>query len=412
MDYPQFFRRNPICDSRKIKNFERWLKNFFAYWESKPKNNKRLSTNDIKVLKQFLRPNFELIEPLYVKLLNIEEKAVKLTEDQYKYLDIVVANKRVLCSGGAGTGKTFLAAELARRFVADKKEILFVCKSNWLRRYLETKIHSEFITISTIDSLKIDMKRSGIDMYDILIVDEGQDLFDFDDIKLLNEVLDGSLSDGEWYIFHDINNQAGLFIDTKVEILELLESYNPVKIPLFTNCRNSKPILKKVQDTLALDMGVKGTGMGPEVHEFEDTDNNGIALKNEINNMIKGGISHGLITILSPLSYEKSTISLLPEKIKKNIVKLDDYSVRSFPIPQISFSEIKNFKGLENEIIIVIDLEQPQNIKESSKKVEHYVAMSRARGLLSVIWKKRVEKLSHPKKVEQEGVRLKPKSHQ
>jgi len=377
-----------ICDSRKMKNFEGWLRNFFAYWESKPRNNKRLSTDDIKALKQFLRPNFELVEPLHVKLLNIEEEAVKLTEDQYKYLDIFAMNRKILCSGGAGTGKTFLAAELARRFVADEKEILFVCKSNWLRRYLETQIQSEFITISTIDSLKVDMRRSGIDLYDVLIVDEGQDLFDFDDIELLDGVLDGSLSDGEWYIFHDINNQAGLFIDTKVEILELLESYNPAKVPLTTNCRNSEPILKKVQDTLALDMGAKGTGMGPEVHELVDSDNNGTALKNEINNMIKGGVAHGSITILSPLSYEKSSVSLLPEKIKKNIVKLDDYSIRSFPIPQISFSEIKNFKGLENEVIIVIDLEQPQNITESSKKVEHYVAMSRARGLLSVIWKK------------------------
>ena len=76
----------------------------------------------------------------------------------------------------------------------------------------------------------------------------------------------------------------------------------------------------------------------------------------------------------------------MPEKMKKNIAKIDDYSVRSFPIPEISFSEIKNFKGLENEVIIVIDLAKPDNLKEN-EKVEHYVAMSRARALLSVIWK-------------------------
>ena len=131
-------------------------------------------------------------------------------------------------------------------------------------------------------------------------------------------------------------------------------------------------------------MGNKGTGIGPKVHELIEENNDGSVLKSEIDNMLKSGVSPGSITILSPLSYEESSVSLLPEKIKKNIVKLDDYSVRTFPIPEISFSEIKNFKGLENEVIIVIDLIKP-DITEN--KVEHYVAMSRARGLLSVIWK-------------------------
>ncbi len=70
---------------------------------------------------------------------------------------------------------------------------------------------------------------------------------------------------------------------------------------------------------------------------------------------------------MSPLSYEKSTVSLLPDKIKRNIVKLDDYSVRSFPVPEISFAEIKNFKGLENEVIILIDLVNPNDIKDEIK---------------------------------------------
>ena len=57
----------------------------------------------------------------------------------------------------------------------------------------------------------------------------------------------------------------------------------------------------------------------------------------------KEGYPPSSITILSPLSYEESSVSLLPEKMKKNIIKLDDYSVRSFPISEISFSEIKKF---------------------------------------------------------------------
>ncbi len=374
-----------ICDVKKMRNFESWLRTFFKYWHSKNGNGKKLTKEDIGALKQYLRPEFEVIEPLHVKLSQIEDMAVKLTEDQYKYLDIAAANSRVLCSGGAGTGKTFLAAELARRMASEDKNIVLICKSNWLKRYLETKIQNEFVILSTIDSVKVDMRRSGIDVYDILIVDEGQDLFNLDDIEILDEIIDGGLENGEWYIFHDVNNQSGLFVDAKIEVLELLEGYSPAKIPLTTNCRNSEPILKKVQDCLHLDMGNKGTGMGPEVHESFDAKNNGNVLKQEINNLLKGGVAPGSITILSPLNYEKSSVSLLPEKMKKNIAKLDDYSVRSFPLPKISFSEIKNFKGMENEVIIVIDLPEPKK-KNLSQKVEYYVAMSRPRALLILVW--------------------------
>jgi len=378
---------NTICDSKKFKNFEKWLKFFFNYWKNKPGNNKKLSTESIKGIEQFLRPNFELIEPLYSKISKLEESAVELTHDQYRYLDIVAANRRVLCSGGAGTGKTFLAAELARRMAREDQKIAVICKSKWLKRYLEVKIVNEFVTISAIESVKVDMKRAGIFKYDVLIVDEGQDLFNIDDIDILDNVLKGGLSDGEWYIFHDVNNQSGLFSETKLEMIEMLESYTPAKIPLTTNCRNSLPILEKVQQTLHLDMGNKGTGYGPDVIETnKDPSNEFAVLQKEIKNLLKNGVSANSITILSPLPFEESSIRHLPKKMIENIIALDDFIVRDFPPTQISFSEIKNFKGLENEVIIVIDIENPKAFKEEFNKVNHYVAMSRARALLCIIW--------------------------
>lgn len=374
-----------ICDTRKMRNFESWLKKFFRYWQNKPGNNHKISIENIKILKQFLRPNFELVEPLYSTFSKLSEAAVKLTEDQYKYLDIAAANSKVLCSGGAGTGKTFLAAELARRMAGENKKTVLICKSNWLKRYLETKVVNEFVTISTIDSSKVDLRRSGIEEYDVLIVDEGQDLFNTHDMNILDSTLKGGLKEGEWYIFHDINNQSGLFFETELDVFRILENYRPAKIPLTTNCRNSEPILTKVQETLNLDMGTKGTGNGPKVIEIFNKDN-GKELENVINNLLSSGVNSGSITILSPLVYEKSTVFNLSEETRKNIVRLDDYSVRSFPLSQISFSEIKNFKGLENEVIIVIDLDPPETLKNVSNKTNHYVAMSRAKALLCTIW--------------------------
>jgi len=378
-----------VCDEHKFRNIESWLTKFFRYWKEKNHKRKELSIEQIKELKAFIRPDFELIESLRSRIDKSSEQAVVLTEDQYKYLDIVASNKRVLCSGGAGTGKTFLGAELARRLANEDSQVVFVCKSSWLRYYLQSHIVNEFVTISTIDSITIDRKRAGIDKYDILIVDEGQDLFDFESIEQLENNLKGGLEQGEWYFFHDVNNQAGLFIDTQSEVLDFLDSYSPAKIPLTTNCRNTLPIINTIKNELSLDMGSKGTGYGPEVEFLSEDDeaNPAAQLNIKINEIIKSGVSSKSITILSPLAYSRSSLRFLPEKLRKQIIELDDYSIRNFPIQNISFAEIKNFKGLENEVIIVIDLPSLEGGTISSK-VLHYVAMTRARSLLCVLFKK------------------------
>ncbi len=94
-----------ICDCNTIKNFEQWLIRFFHYWQSRPFNAYKLRSHDILALKNFLRPDFEVIEPLHAVLDKLNDYACQLTDDQYRYLDIAAANKRVLCSGGGGDRK-------------------------------------------------------------------------------------------------------------------------------------------------------------------------------------------------------------------------------------------------------------------------------------------------------------------
>ena len=376
-----------VCDTYKFRNIESWLTTFFQYWKEKNKKRKALSIEQIKALKALIRPDFELIETLRSHIDKSSQQALVLTEDQYKYLDIVASNKRVLCSGGAGTGKTFLGAELARRLAKKNKHVVFVCKSSWLRYYLQSQIINENVTISTIDSITVDRRRTDIERYDILIVDEGQDLFNKESIERLEKNLKGGLAQGEWYFFHDINNQAGLFIGTEAKILDLLGRYSPAKVPLMTNCRNTLPIINTIKHELSLEMGSTGTGYGPEVELLNEDDKThpSVQLNTKINDIIKRGVSAKSITILSPLAYNRSSVRYLPDRIRAQIIELDDYSIRNFPIQNISFAEIKNFKGLENEVIIVIDLPRLEKGTTSSK-VLHYVAMTRARSLLCVLF--------------------------
>jgi len=109
-------------------------------------------------------------------------------------------------------------------------------------------------------------------------------------------------------------------------------------------------------------------------------------LGDQIDELIEqGGLSPGDVTILSPLGFEDSSLIELPARIAKAIMVMDEYSVRFFPGKQISFARIADFKGLENNAVIVVDLPPPSS--EAGDIAAHYVAMSRARSVLSLVYR-------------------------
>jgi len=63
------------------------------------------------------------------------------------------------------------------------------------------------------------------------------------------------------------------------------------------------------------------------------------------------------------------------------VIPLDEYSLRTFPPPQISFARIQDFKGLENTAILLADL---SSFSSSSRELL-YVGMSRARAHLTLV---------------------------
>ena len=58
---------------------------------------------------------------------------------------------------------------------------------------------------------------------------------------------------------------------------------------------------------------------------------------------------------------------------------------RNFPPSTMTFAQVGDFKGLENDAIVVIDLPEP-NPKNKQAIAPHYVAMSRAKAVLSMIY--------------------------
>lgn len=377
-----------LADARKARNLERWLTGLFRHWHQRHEaSGGRLQlpdTDAIKAVVDFLRPEIEVAVSLHVQVEEIAERVSALTEDQMRFLDAVEDNPRLLCAGGAGTGKTFLALELARRWAAEGARVLLACQSPWLRHWLAERFAAPNLSVALAGKAPLAARRAGIERFDALIVDEGQDLLQLTLLDPLDQTLVGGLEHGRWCLFHDRNNQAGLFGPAEPEALALLDSFGPTHVRLTTNCRNTRQILDLVKTSLGADMGVRGSGDGPAVrlHHAGSEAEAVSLLAAELERLTgRGGLAPREITLLSPRPFAQSAAARLPTALGAGIVVLDEYALRDFPPPAISFAEIAAFKGLENEAVIVVDLPLPRQPTPL-----HYVGLSRARTCLTVIY--------------------------
>ena len=184
----------------------------------------------------------------------IDRELLEFTEEQHQALLIAqnldgsINNNRVLFGGGAGTGKTMLAIQLAqlRREAGDRVGV--VCHSGvlgqWLRRQLESGIPAVGTVLGAlsraapetpgarsrldrqwqeaIDQQKFEeahdmMENLGLTLVDVLersnlkwdylIVDELQHFADPLDLHLLDMALEGGLARGKWAMFGDFSFQ-------------------------------------------------------------------------------------------------------------------------------------------------------------------------------------------------------------
>ncbi len=374
-----------IADQRRMGLFAVWLENFVRYYRRKAGRDAayRARPDFLRRITEYLRPQFEKVPSLAGALDTAEMTLNSLTDDQCRAVDILVANPRVLCKGGAGTGKTFLAMELVRRALSHDRRVILCCSSPWLRNYLDARLSHPAFEVLAIPQAK---RRIGqTTPADLMIVDEGQDLMNVDDLDVLDRFVQGGLSKGCWSFFYDSNNQAGLLGSWDPDALEFLESNGAMHVPLIRNCRNTRPIVEEVERRTGCDMGQKEQGEGPVV-EVVQVGTDELAeeqLSRTIGRLLDEGVPKSQITLLSPCSWSDSCASRLPQHIKRDVLQVDEFSLRAFPPAQISFARIQDFKGLENTAIVLLDLDH-RHLDRSSRSLL-YVGMSRARAYLALV---------------------------
>ena len=374
-----------VADTRTSKDLACWLSKLFDHWRGRDHVARYAGRDALRRLGDYLRPDLDAAPPLHRQVEDAARRIARFTDDQMRMADVAEANPRVLCSGGAGTGKTFLAEHLAQRWADEGMHVALVCRSPWLRHFLASRLSMPGLVVSLIDGVQVDRHRAGLERFDALIVDEGQDLFEMRCIETLDGVLAGGLEAGRWCWFHDINNQS-LTHRYDRRARDYVESLGPVRMPLRINCRNTRVILEWVQDALGADLGVRGAGAGPDVrrHTVASRRESAERVAREIAELVDiGGLSPDSVTILSPFDHAESSVADMPSEVACRVRRLDEYSMRGSPGDKVGFARIEAFKGLESEAVIVVDLPVPDDANRHS--AVHYVAMSRARSVLSLI---------------------------
>ncbi|UOY01883.1 NERD domain-containing protein [Blastococcus sp. PRF04-17] len=137
-------------------------------------------------LMRVLRPDFDWVPTLGALGPQLEQEYVRLAERQYDLLVGAERNRRVLCVGGAGSGKTLLAAETARRAASAGASVLVTCRSPRLAELLQGRLDGTGASVMPFH--RLDPSRAPAD---VLVVDEAQDLFDVDSLLVLDQLVDG-----------------------------------------------------------------------------------------------------------------------------------------------------------------------------------------------------------------------------
>lgn len=398
-DIEIFFKRLVLNFKDKYKN-QRW----FSETESLP------DSKDLNIICDFLRGDFERIQPLNDKLSNFNQEIQKYTNEQFRILDSIEINKRSLIQGRAGTGKTLIAIESAKRSASKGYNVLLTCYNkligDWMRsQLLEWK---DKITVYSLHkylhvvSNGLDIEKNREDYYEVylpnivkdifhkgiikkfdkIIIDEGQDLIRKEYLDLFDSMLGNGLTNGVWEIYGDFEKQAIYSTISKEEMYHLVDNVaNYSRFILKVNCRNTKQIGEETSLITGFERPIflLQNLDGPPVEYFfyKNKVHQIKLITNQINKLIENKLSLKELIILSPKKLSNSCLNAF-EGYKINNLKSEFPSER-----EINFSTIHSFKGMESNYIMLTDIE---DLETDLGKSLLYIGMSRAKyGLMVYI---------------------------
>jgi len=363
-----------------------------------------LGDDGVAALVDVIARSFELPAPMADSVAVGERQIVVVTEEQYHVLDGLEANRRCVIAGAAGTGKTLLAMEKAKRLARTGCRTLLTCFSGPLAAHLrraagrveglsivafsdlanlfaraaladgggeaqaprgEAKVASDKDVaerlVSCLESCSVD------DLFDAVIIDEGQDLRP--DWWAALELCMRDRQSGHLYVFHDDNQ--------RVYGGKPAWPHDLVSFQLTRNLRNSKVICAQ---SLPFYAGKPLRAAGPDGRVIE-------WVKVEASSDLRAPLSTLIGRLTGTDEITPDDIAILARDIPQELLTpglrlagIPVYRAGEGRPGEIIVETVAGFKGLERPVVLLV---RPERMVDDDELM--YVGITRARQHLVMV---------------------------
>jgi hypothetical protein len=359
------------------------------------------SVADCQAIAAILRPKFEMYQSPAARAKLLQEELKTYTEEQTEFLDAMDTNQRLFVQGPAGTGKTLLAIESARRSVVQGRRTGLFCFNRLLGFRLtdETRMLPD-LTCASIHKLMCDvagvrppedgdaawwtrrlpelavealLKQEGAARFDELVLDEFQDLLVPAYLDFFDLLLEGGFAAGRWRAFGDFERQSIFHTECHMSLADFLQKRAgaAAESKLSVNCRNLPRVVHHVHRLGRLVPGYRrirrpDDGVDPEFHFYARPDEQAGLLRRVLLKIESEGFPARDIVVLSPL------------RIGAAVQRLDGARVEPYVgrgAAGVQWATIHGFKGLEAAAVVLTDI---SDVDSPSARDLFYIGLTRS----------------------------------
>lgn len=316
-----------------------------------------------------------------------------LREQQKPILQLAATNDRLLVTGAAGTGKTLMAMEVAKRAAERGRRVALLCFNQLVGEWLSRRVaerndprpnlivgrairvmaemtglsvpsepphgywDNEF-TIQVLERLT-EPEFEASAMFDFLVVDEAQDILARPRLwECLTGFLRGGVADGSFCLFGDLQYQVISAREAlNRSLADLRTAAKPSVYPLTENCRNYRIIGESAIRLSGLDgsiyegyMRAGGSVQNYDIFFYSSEGEQKNKLRQWLKDFTDSGYRPSEITVLSFRTADQSAAA----KLAAEGIKIRP--AWQMPKDAITYASVHAFKGLENKVIILTDV--------------------------------------------------------